>query len=185
MANSDKAKNEHEIKNQPQEKPKNLLDCNIACVAKKSRFKPQIKRVRLRANSIFPVELPEYQGQNYVKKYICPKCMSNLEITVKSEKAGLLFYKLVIIGYLLVFVVANAILLQNQDSESFMNIVIETNAILLAVMVILIFYKAISNYFKTRSIRSIRLKIRAEYGSMSHQLNKAKRTKYKPKNVRN
>ena len=64
LESTDESKLEQKSMNEPKEKPKNILECNIACVAKRSRFKPRIGRVRMNAVNIFSLELPEFQGQN-------------------------------------------------------------------------------------------------------------------------
>ena len=183
MEKEPKTKKEHKNK-EPNENPKNVLDCKIACVARKSRFIPSLKRARVRSTNIYSLELNEYQDKSYVKRITCPKCMSKMELTVRSEKAGLLYYKLILLGGFLLFLVINSLLLQDKEASTFQNNIIEANAVILASLVVLTALVLINNYVKTRSKRSIRLKIKAEYKSMSHKLHKSKRTKFKKqKNV--
>ena len=183
METVEKTQNEKKSRNKPTGKPKNLLDCKIACVAKKSRFKPTIKKVRLSSTSVFPLELPEYQDQSYVKKYTCPKCMGNIEITVRPEKAGSLYYKLIIMGFILIFIIVNAAVLQNADLSSSMTTILEINAIILGSMIGLLFLILLNNYVKTRTKRSIRLKIKAN-SSMAHKLYKSRRKEFNKKTVK-
>ena len=153
----------------------------MACLAPKSRLKPSLKRVRIRqGTNVFPLELNEYQKSSYVKKYMCPNCLGDLLITVRSEKSGLLYYKLTVVGFILLFLIGNALLLQNSNSSSFSNNIIMFNAIILGIMIVLVFLLLINNYLKTRSIRAIRLKIRAST-KMSHRLYKSKRTEFTKK----
>lgn len=180
METIEKTQNEKKKTNKPAGKPKNLLDCKIACVAKKSRLKPTIKKVRLSSTSVFPLELPEYKDQGYVKKYTCPKCMGNIEITVRPEKAGSLYYKLIVVAFILIFIVANAVLLQNTNLSSSVNTILELNAILLGSMIGLLVLVLLNNYAKTRTKRSIRLKIKTQ-SSMAHKLYKSRRKDYKKK----
>lgn len=165
------------------EKPKNILDCKIACVVKRSRFKPRIKRVRMNPLNVFPLELPEYQRQNYIKKLTCPKCMGNMEITVRREKAGLLYYKLILGLFVLIFIVANALVLQNGNASSNTNTLLEVNALIVGSAIVLLILVLVNNYLKTRTKRMIRLKIKTE-SKMSHKLHKVTIREYKKKPIK-
>lgn len=183
MATIEESENDQKKRNKPKGKVKNVLNCKIACVAKRSRFKPRIKRVRMRSTNVFPLELPEYEKQSYTKKIVCPKCMSNIELTVRSEKAGSLYYKLILIAFFLIFIIVNVIIYQNADLSLTLNTILEINGIILGTMIVLLFLVLLNNYIKTRSKRSLRLKMKAK-SSMAHELYKSKRTKYikkKPK----
>lgn len=177
MEKKAKTKNEHKNK-EPDENPKNILDCKIACVAKGSRFIPSLKHTRVRATNVYPLELNEYKGQSYVKKITCPKCMSNMEITVRSEKAGSLYYKLIVLGFVFIFILTNIVAFQNIELSANLNTILEINAILLGSMIGLLILVLLNNYAKTRSKRSIRLKMKAQ-SSMAHKLYKSRRNEYK------
>ena len=180
-----KSKSKHNIKKEPDEKPKNVLYCKIACMAKRSRLKPSLKRVRVRQGSnVYPLEFNEYKKASYNKRLICPNCMGKMEITVRSEKAGSLYYKLTLLFFGLILILVNSQLLEKSDESSFWNTVIQTNAIILGILIIIIVLVFLNNYLKTRSKRSIRLKIKAQ-SSMGHKLYKSRRVKYTKKLVKN
>lgn len=180
MATTEESENDQKRRNKPKGKVKNVLDCKIACVAKRSRFKPRIKRVRIRATNVFPLELPEYAKEGYTKKIVCPKCMGNMELTVRSEKAGSLYYKLILLCYILAFVIVNAVIYQSATLSSSINMILEINGVLLGGVIILIVLVFLNNYVKTRTKRAIRLKIKSG-SSMGHTLYKSKRTRYTKK----
>ena len=183
LESTDESKLEQKSMNEPKEKPKNILECNIACVAKRSRFKPRIGRVRMNAVNIFSLELPEFQGQNYIKKLTCPKCMGNMEITVRREKAGLLYYKLVVLIFGLILVGTNVLLLQQGDIASSINTLMEANAIIVGGAIVLLILIFLNNFIKTRTPRAIRLKMKAE-SRMAHKLYNGRRREYKKKTVK-
>ncbi len=110
--------------------------------------------------------------------------MSNMEITVRPEKAGSLYYKLILIVFVLIFIITNAVMFQTKDISSSLNTILELNGILLGGLIVLILLVFINNYVKTRTKRSIRLKLKAE-SSMMHKLYKSRRIKYTKKNAKN
>ena len=183
LESTDESNLEHKNINEPKEKPKNILECSIACVAKRSRLKPRLGRLRMNAVNIFSLELPEFQGQNYIKKLTCPKCMGNMEITVRREKAGLLYYKLVVLIFGLIFVGTNVLLLQQGDITSSMNTLMEANTVIVGGAIVLLILIFLNNFIKTRTPRSIRLKMKAE-SRMAHKLYKGRRREYKKKTVK-
>jgi len=185
MENREKIKNKKNIKKEPKEKPKNILYCKIVCTAKKSRFKPSLKHTRVRkGTNVYPLELNEYKKESYEKEYVCPNCLGPMVLTVKSEKAGSLIYKLTIILFVLIFILVNALLLENPNLTPFGFNVLEINAIILGGLIIVLVVELLNNYLKTRSKRAIRLKIKAE-SKMDHKLYKSKRTKLTKKALRN
>lgn len=185
MTKEEKIKNKKKIKPEPKEKPKNSLHCKILCTAKKSRFKSSLKHTRIRKGpNIYSLELNEYQKESYIKEYICPNCLGNMDITVRSEKAGSLMYKLTIILFGIIFIIANGLLLENTTIPIFGNMILEINAILLGGLIILLVVELLNNYLKTRSKRAIRLKIKAD-SKLDHKLYKSKRIRLTKKALRN
>lgn len=174
MASIEEPIEKEKTRKEKKEKPKNLLDCKIACVAKRSRLNPFIKRTRIRSINVFELELPEYQTKSYSKKIICPKCMSNVEITVRPKKASLFYYKLILILYALVFLILNAWSFQQGYFSSDLNTLLEINAGLLGIAVVLLILELLNTYIKTRSTRPIRLKIKGK-SNMAHKAHRSKR----------
>ena len=183
MATIEETEEEQIPKKGKKEKPKNRLDCNIACVHKRSRLNPFIKRTRVIAINVFELKLPEYESKSTTKNIVCPKCMGNLEVTVKPEKSGYRNYKLIVLLYVLIFIALNVWLQQQQELASNLNTVLQINAILLGISLGLLLLVGLNTYLKTRSVRAIRLKIKGQ-SNMAHKLYKAKRTDIREKKLK-
>lgn len=180
MASMEEPEEEHISNKEKREKPKNRLDCSIACVTKRSRLNPFIKRTRVRAINIFEIKPPEYQSKSTTKQLVCPKCMGNMEITVRPEKASFFYHKLLLLVYVIILIGLNVWLQQQEELSSNMNTILQINGIALGGMIGILVLVILNTYLKTNSLRPIRLKIKSK-SSMAHKLTKARRTEVNEK----